>query len=229
MRNHVLGALLALFATLPAGAIGNRTALLNVQQECAAVGDIAYGAGQRWASCSVSRGRWVATIDLIDMYQAQYCLGTGQGESCEARALLLFGNRAYTPAAELLIQRIDAGDIDYDDPLVVKNEYGRLLALSARLPDGARSVSYFLWQGQRGKREGQWVAIDAQSWRKDLARKLPPGTVASEQPWPDIDTMSAQARLFSKEGAQPSAAYVELGLVGKRFVVKKIAVSESPE
>jgi hypothetical protein len=204
-------------------AIGDMTALLNVQEECSQVGDISFGPGQRWASCQVTRGRWVSTIDLVDMYQAQYCLGGSPG-NCEQKALLLFGNRAYTPMAKLMVQRLDPANTEYDDPLVIKNEYGRILTVSARLPDGSRSKQYYLWQA------GSWSPIDSQAWLKDLAKRLPAGSTASQVSLPDVDTMSAKA-MFSRPAkaaccaAKKGVATVELGLRQGRFLLKKIAIA----
>ena len=216
----------ALLVSTPAHSIGSMTALMNIQEECAQVGDISFGENRRWADCQVTRGRWVATIDIIDMYQAQYCLGSNQG-ICDQRALLLFGNRAYTPAAQLLIQRIDPSNIEYDDPLVVKNDYGRILTVSARLPDGEKSGSYYLWK------TGQWVPIEAQSWFKELAKKLPSGVLAKHGSLPDVDTMSAKVNLHRKGDAgccsSAGIANVELGLTKNRFTLKTFSINKTVE
>ena len=226
MRNAFAGLFFSALVSTPVHAIGDLTALSIVQEDCAQVGDIAFGANQRWADCQVTRARWVATIDLVDMYQAQYCLGSGAG-ACDQRALLVFGNRAYTPTARLLVQRVDPGASEYEDPLVVKNDYGRILTVSARLPGGVKSSNYFLWQ------DGQWAPIDTQAWLQDLAKRLPPGVKARQGALPDVDTMSAKASLFRKGDADccPSAgeANVELGLENRRFALKKLNVGKVPE
>ena len=226
MRCTVAGLLLALLVSTPVHAIGNMTALSVVQEDCAQVGDISFGENRRWADCQVTRGRWVATIDLIDMYQAQYCLGNGQA-TCNQRALLVFGNRAYTPNAQLLVQRIDPEGTRYDDPLVVTNEYGRILTISAHLPDGSTSGNYYFWQA------GQWLPIDTQAWLKDLAKRLPAGVRARKEILPDVDTMSASVRLYRKGDedccASAGVANVELGLAKRRFSLRKLNVSKTAE
>ena len=214
--------LVALLTSSPVHAIGDTTALLNLQEECAQVGDISFGSSGRWADCQVTRGRWISTIDLIDMYQTQYCLGSGQG-TCEQRALLLFGNRAYTPGAKLLFQRIDPATVTYDDPLVVKNDYGYLLTVSTRLADGDQSNNYFLWQAR------QWIPVNSQGWLKDLAKRLPAGVAARKGGWPSMDTMSAKVRLYHKGEADCCAsagvANVELRLTQKRLSLTKVTFS----
>src|SRR5512133_776147 len=108
MRIAFAGLLIAAVVSSPVHAGGNVTKFEGVQEHCVQVGKIKFGAKARWANCSVTRGRWVATLDFIDMYQAQYCLGKVAGV-CEQRAQVLFGNRAYTPKAKMMLQRIDPG------------------------------------------------------------------------------------------------------------------------
>lgn len=221
MRRIVAGLIALLWFSTPVMAIGTMTALLNVQEECAQIGDISFGEKMRWDECRVTRGRWVSTIDIIDMYQAQYCLASGQ-DSCAQRALLLFGNRAYTPVAHLLIQRIDPGKTEYVDPLVVKNEYGYILTISARLPDGEASNSYYRWKS------GQWVTINSLAWLHELDKKLPKGVVAKMENLPDVNSMSATARLYRKGDSDCCSSIgmvnVELGLANDRFAIKAFKV-----
>jgi len=216
MRRLLVSLIVSLWFSTPAMSIGSMTSLMNVQEECAQIGDISFGENQRWKDCRVTRGRWVSTIDITDMYQAQYCLGNGL-DSCDHRALLLFGNRAYTPVARLLVQRIDSGETVYEDPLVVKNEYGRILTISARLPDGDRSNDYYMWKS------GQWIAINAQAWLHDLEKRLP-GVVAKIESLPDVDSMSAKARIYCKGDSRSCSSTrtvnVELGVVKNRFTIK---------
>jgi hypothetical protein len=140
----------------------------------------------------------VATLDFIDMYQAQYCLGKGAGE-CDQQAFTLFGNRAYTPNAKVMLQRIDPGATKYDDPVVIQTKYGDILALAAHLPDGSESKRYYRWQS------GQWKPVKARGWLRDLAKHLPKGEVINAVAgWPNFDSMSAQATLYRAGGAGTS-------------------------
>lgn len=225
MRSVFAGLFLAMLVSMPVHAVGDLTALSMVQETCAQVGDISFGEQGRWADCRITRGRWVATIDLTDLYQAQYCLGGADGK-CEQRALLIFGNRAYTPVARLLVQRIDSGASVYDDPVVVKNSLGRFMTLSAHLPDGASSSTHYQWQ------DGRWLPIDTKAWQRDLARQLPAGITARQGGVIDFDTdpMSAQARLYREGDADccPSAgvARMELGLASLRFGLKTLRIGK---
>lgn len=189
---------------------GDDTADLSIiQQACVPVGDIAFGKDQAWSDCHVTKGHWVATIGLTDMYQAQYCLGNGK-ETCDQRALVLFGNRAYTPKAKLLVQHIDPGSTNYEDPIVILNEYGRILIIVTHSTDGDMSTNYYLWQADK------WVLLDTKKWLEELSRRLPHGVSARKGGLPNIDTMSAQVSLYRNTDGDccPSAgiANVQLGL-----------------
>jgi hypothetical protein len=226
MRASFFALLVALLAAPPVHAIGDTTALSVVQEDCAQVGAIAFGENQPWTDCRVTRARWVSTIELTDMYQAQYCLASAQ-DACAQRALLVFGNRAYTPTAQLMLQRIDPPATVYDDPQVVNNRFGRILTVTAHLADGSTSSHFYLWRGSR------WVPIDAQSWRKELARRLPSGVVVVSAGQPDVDSMSVPVTLFCKHDvahcASDGGASVELALVGERFAARRLQHAQAAQ
>jgi hypothetical protein len=212
----------AIFSTC-VHAASDSAELSLIQQECVQVGDITFGAGQAWSDCHVTKGRWVATIGLIDMYQAQYCLGNGK-EACDQRALVLFGNRAYTPKAKLLVQRIDSGSARYDDPIVIMSDYGRIMVVSANFSDGSVSNNYYLWQTDK------WVLIDSQKWLQELSRRLPDGIAARKGGLLDVDTMSSQVSLYRNADGDccPSAgvANVQLGLLKERLFLKSVSMTD---
>ena len=52
---------------------------------------------------------------------------------------------------------------------MVQTKYGDILTLSARLPDGSESKSYYRWQS------GRWKPVEARGWLRELARQLPKG------------------------------------------------------
>ena len=210
--------------SLPVHAREAVTKFEGVQERCVQVGKIKFGPNAKWSECRVTKGRWVATLDFIDMYQAQYCLGKGDGE-CEARALLVFGNRAYTPDARLMLQRIDPGAAQYEDPMLVQTPYGDILTLSARLPGGGEIKTYYRWKSRR------WIPVEARGWLRDLARKLPKGETIKAEAWPDTDSMTAQATLASAGGAGASdkVAKVELGIAKDRFIVKKVTLGQKAD
>jgi hypothetical protein len=161
--------ILVLLALTVSNAFANeaQTALPPVQTQCVQTDTIHFGARARWKSCEVTRGRWFVTLDLVDQYQAQYCLGQ-RGQPCQRRALLLFANRAYTSKADVLLQRLDAGDTDYDDPQVVNTEYGDIMQLVSRRPGQAEVRRYYRWQA------GQWAALAGADWQRKLETVFPP-------------------------------------------------------
>ncbi len=210
--------------SMPVHARGDVTDFEGVQERCVQVGKIKFGANSRYSDCTVTHGRWFATLDILDMYQAQYCLGNGDGV-CEQRAFLVFANRAYTPKAKLLLQRIDPGAAEYDDPLVVQTKYGDILTLTARFADGRMSKSYYRWHS------GRWIAIEARGWLRELSKRLPKGETIKAEAWPDADSMRAQATLQSADGsgAGDKVAEVELAVANDRFTVKQVSLGPKPE
>lgn len=214
---------IAIVCSVPVHA-GDQTAFPLSNEQCAAVGDITLGANGRWAHCLVTQNRWFATLDDLDLYQSQYCLGNKVG-ACEKRALLLFANRAYTSKAKLLLQRIDSGATTYDDPMTVNTGDRVIMLLSAHHKGGADNNSYYYWQA------GRWLPIEAQAWQRQLPKYLPKEVVVRTKPLPDIGTMSAQANLYRAKDADccPSGgvADVDLILTQGRFSVKSVKISPS--
>ena len=224
MRIALAGLLFAAVVSSPAYARSDVVKFDGLQMHCVQAGKIKFGPNAKFSECSVTRGRWVATLDFIDMYQAQYCLGKVAGE-CDQRAFTLFGNRAYTPNATVMLQRIDPAGTEYDDPRLVQTKYGDILTLSARLPDGSESKNYYRWQS------GKWVPVESRAWLRELARQLPKGeAINAAAVWPDADSMSAQAKLYRAGGAaSDKAAKVELAVSKDRFTVKKVTLTQSTD
>ncbi len=179
-----------------------------VQNECKQVGGIKFGANAQWENCHVTRGRWVATIDFLDIYQAQYCLGSTP-ESCQQRAQVLFANRAYTPHATVLLVRLDEAGTSYADPLIVNSDNDSVMGMTSHNAAGAVTTQYYVW------RTGHWVAMDAQHWQHDLQALLPKGTSAREvSVLPDLESMSAEVKLFRSSDADccPSGGIANIAL-----------------
>jgi len=212
MRRLFAGLFLLIIAATPAHAAGDVVAFSSVLDDCVQVGGVRFGKGERWAKCEITRLRWASTIGLADIHQAQYCLGGDDG-SCSERALLLFANRAYTPVAHLLLQRVDPASTEYDDPLVVKNRYGYILTLVTRHGDGRASRDYYLW------RDEGWQPIDTQGWRRELGRRLPRGVSAVGEGEFDPGTMSANVDLTSG-----GVATIEMKLQRQRLTIGKLAL-----
>ena len=194
----------------------------GIQKECRQVGAITFGANAKWAYCHVTRGRWVATIDFLDLYQAQYCLGNTPN-SCEQTAQVVFANRAYTPDATVLLLRLDEAGTQYIEPLVVSSDDDSVMSMASRSAAGNISTQYFVW------RDNRWLAIDAQHWQHDLQAQLPNGTSTRNfSAWPNLENMRAEVKLFNPKDADccPSGgvANVEIGLKTNQFIVKNLTI-----
>ena len=181
-----------------------------VQYECKQVGGIKFGANAQWENCHVTRGRWVATIDFLDIYQAQYCLGSTP-DGCQQRAQVLFANRAYTPDATVLLVRLDEAGTSYTDPLIVTSDDNSVMSMTSHNVDSIVATQYYVW------RTDHWAAMDTQHWQHNLQALLPKGTSTREvSALPDLESMSAEVKLFKSNDADccPSGgtANVTLGL-----------------
>jgi hypothetical protein len=218
MRTAFAILLISTAVSLPVHAGGKALKFDGVQERCVQTDKVKFGANQRWAECTVTKGRWFVTLDFIDMYQAQYCLGKGDG-SCDQRAFMIFSNRAYKPDAHLMMQRLDPGAAEYEEPQVVQTKYGTIMTLSARYPDGRESRNYYRWESER------WSAVDASRWLRELTKKLPKGETVTADVWPDADSMHAQAKL----AASGKVADIELGIVNDRFTVRKVTLAQNAD
>ena len=194
----------------------------GVQRECRQVGGIRFGANAKWANCHVTRGRWVATIGILDLYQAQYCLGNTL-KSCDQTAQVIFANRAYTPDATVLLVRLDEAGTRYIDPLVVNSDDDSVMSMDSRNAAGIMATQYYVWRADR------WLAIDAQHWQHDLQARLPKGTSSRNlSASPDLENMRAEVKLFNTQDADccPSGgvAKVVIGLQTNQFIVKNLTI-----
>lgn len=204
----------------------------GVQHECKQVSGISFGANGHWASCHVTRGRWVATIDFLDLYQAQYCLGNAP-ESCEQTAQVIFANRAYTPDAAVLLVRLDEAGTSYTDPLVVNSDNDSVMGMTSQNAAGLVSTQYFVWS------TNHWLKMDAQNWQHDLQALLPKSsTMRNTSARPDLETMSAKVPLFNAQDADccPSGGVAKItlslntaslatsGLTTRQFIVKNVTI-----
>jgi hypothetical protein len=219
---------LLLAAIVPASVYAKDLAAFSlIQQECVRVGDITFGPGGRWPYCRITQARWFTTIvkDNLDFYQVQYCLAK-QADGCDERALVLFSNRAYKPVARLVMARIDRAGTEYDNPQVVKNAYGYVMVVSAHAGGGAmKSTDFYLWQNP------DWKPIDARSWLKDLAKRIPKGTSIRKGVSPNVETMTADAPLYRQSDGDccPNGGNAHIGLAIEkgRFVVKSVTMDSA--
>jgi hypothetical protein len=163
----------------------------GVQEHCVQVGEIKFGPDAHWKNCHIARARWVSTIDLIDMYQTQYCLGNDE-QSCDQHAWVLFANRAYTKDAKALIVRLDPSTTVYKDPLVIAIGDDHLMSMTSFSTDGIQSTNYYMWHMDH------WMPQDAQTWLPELVKKLPKGTAIRQTVLPDLESMIANVNLTIK-------------------------------
>ena len=202
----------------------------TVQYECRQVGGIKFGANAQWQNCHVTRGRWVATIDFLDIYQAQYCLGSTP-DACQQRAQVLFANRAYTPDATVLLVRLDEAGTSYTDPLIVNSGDDSVMSMATHNAAGVVASQYYVW------RRNHWAAMDAQHWQYNLQTLLPKGTSTRKvSTLPDLESMSAEVKLFKSndDDCCPSGgtANIALGLASglgsndekAQFTVKQVNI-----
>ena len=201
---------------------GDQTAFPLSNEQCATVGDITLGAKGRWTHCKVIKNGWYATIDDLDLYQSQYCLGNKAGV-CKQHAQLLFANRAYTSKAKLLLQQVDSASTAYDDPMTVNTGHGVIMMLAKHIGSVTRST-YYYWQAN------QWLPIETQVWQRQLPQYLPKNVVLRAKPSLDIGTMSASAKLYRVSDANccPSGGVAEVNLIlsqGK-FAVKSVEITK---
>jgi hypothetical protein len=221
MRTAFVSLIMAtLAASFAAHADSNVTAFPLSDEACVAVGEVTLGANGRWAHCQVTRNGWFATIDNLDLYQTQYCLGSKAGK-CEQKALTLFSNIAYTPKAKLLLQRVDSGATAYDDPMTVNTENGVIMTLAKRI-GSVSSSTYYYWQAN------QWLPIEAQLWQRQVKRYFPKNVVLRAKPSLDIGSMRADAKLYRAGDADccPSGGVAEIDLILSkgRFSVKNVEI-----
>ena len=166
MHPHLISylSLLLAFSLSPAWAEDQRTDFPLSHDRCIAIGQISLGPQGAWSHCRVVKTGWFATIHPLDLYQTQYCLGRTAG-SCEQTALLMFANRAYQPDARLLLQRLEPGYRDFDDPYLLHSANGVSMRLTMRSAGNKITKHYYVWQNER------WLPLATGSWQDKAARR----------------------------------------------------------
>lgn len=158
----VLGGLAATGAPQAADAV---VRFADLQTDCVAAGSVRFGPGSRWPACRLTGSRWFATLGDLDFYEAEYCLGGDDG--CARRAQVIYANKAYTPEARVLLQRLDPGNAEYAAPLVLSGAEGTHLVLKVAVPGAAAQRHYYRWQQSR------WTPVSPGRRLRDLAVSLP--------------------------------------------------------
>lgn len=182
----------AMLATGSAHAAGNAVEFDRIQNECVQVAGLEYGQGRRWAACSLQRARFVATIGLYDMYEAEYCLGRS-ATRCDNVAQVMFSNRAYKAEAVPVLQRLDPAGTRYEDSLVVDSASPNLLAIGSRRGSKIER-RYYHWQANG------WQPVAAGGWTGELSAHLPAGTRVLRAGTPEPTTLTSVLRLAGPDG-----------------------------
>lgn len=187
--------------------------------------------------CRVTDFGAIGSVQGKTYYYALYCLvphfAPGE-ERCvsptlsvayQQGGLALFVQEGSSGSAQLMLERANSefGMFLYERPRIVRNSTGTMLYVPIELAGAGHGnmSEYFVLDQQRG-----WRQLDAQSWLKDLASRLPPGREIWKGVWPDLETMEATAGLYRPGDGNccPSggSARIELGIDGDRFVVKRL-------
>jgi hypothetical protein len=216
----------ALLALLPWGARAGQGEVVkfnDIFHDCQKVGEVRFGAGERWASCRVLHFGFVATIGIDDMYYTEYCLQDAR-KQCGAKAMVVYRNRAKHPDAVAEIVSVDPRNTRYETPMMFGEDGADMMVLGSRKP-GARGAQRRYLQ----YRAGAWQAMDTRSWQGDLVQYLPAGTTArlnAGASAPDPQTLSLRAPLFHA-GSQAGSAEILLKVADGRLAISNVTWREA--
>lgn len=150
-----------------------------------------------------------------------------------ARGLGIFVQEKSSKQAKLYLERgdTDLGLYIYEKPVIMKNSFGTIMHVPIRL-DGTgngNESEYYI----RNENKREWRVLDSNSWIEDLRRRLPSGLSIHTGIWPDVQTMTAEARLYREGDANfcPSGgtAIVKLTLTHGRFSIKFVEFRKDHE
>lgn len=216
----------ALLAMLPWGARagqGDVVKFNDLFHDCQQVGEVRFGAGERWASCRVLHYGFVATLGIDDMFYTEYCLQDAH-QQCRARAMVVYRNRAKHPDAVAEIISVDSRGTRYDIPMMVGEDGADMMVLGVRKPGQRAAQRRYLQY-----RAGAWQAMDTRSWQGDLAQYLPAGTTArlnAGASAPDPQTLSLRAPLWHA-GSRAGSADILLKVADGRLAIATVTWGEA--
>jgi len=192
--------------------------------------------------CRVSEFAEFGSIDGKTYYYALYCLipnlapgkGTCNDDSFNARyyrerGLAIFVGDASNDHASLLFERVEGeiGSLRYSQPQIIKPAAGILLYLPIAIEGNANENAreYFLRDG------GAWAPVEAVEWFQDLLRRIPAGLEIRKGVWPNLQTMTAVARLYrsADDNASPTGgtARIALAIRSRHFVITSLVIEEA--
>src|SRR5687768_5895998 len=181
----------------------------TIRERCITFTEISRGSGtDGYRDCRVSRFGELGTVDGETYYYAIYCLIPAASDAdsgkCgddsfsaqyhRARGLAVFARATSERDVRLIFERVsgDLGMYAYREPVMAPSAVGTLLQLAIAF-DGTGNYNaseYFVREEQR------WERIDAETWLKELAGRLPPGTSVWKGVWPYLNTLRAEAGLY---------------------------------
>ncbi len=214
--------LLALFPLGARAAQGEVVKYDDLFHDCQQVGDIRFGAGERWASCRVLHHGFVATIGIDDLFYTEYCLQDAR-KQCAAKALVVYRNRAKHPDAVAEIVRVDPRGTRYDLPVMFGEDGADMMVLGIHKPGERVAQRRYLQH-----HAGAWHDMDIRSWQVELKQLLPPGTEArlpAAARAPDPQTLALQAPLF-RAGKRVGSADVALKVADGRLAIAAVTWAE---
>ena len=211
--------LLALFPLGARAAQGEVVKYDDLFHDCQQVGDIRFGAGERWASCRVLHHGFVATIGIDDLFYTEYCLQDAR-KHCGAKALVVYRNRAKHPDAVAEIVSIDPRGTHYDLPMMVGEDGEDMMVLGSRKPGERVARRRYLQH-----HAGAWHDMDIRSWQAELAQHLPADVTArlnASADTPDPQTLALRASLF-RAGTRVGAADIALKVADGRLAIAAVS------
>ncbi len=223
MRRAILAAACTAALAMPAAA-GAEVPFARIQEACVRTDALAFGPGERWTACRLTRAGFVGTIGLLDFYYATWCL-VARGEHCDRVALVVFANRAYGEEATLQFHRVDPVGTRYAHVMMVGGDASHAVVVSARQPNGGVERSYHAWAGAR------WHAVDVAEWRASLAAALRarlPADLRAQLPrevLPEPERMALAVPLRRvRDGAPAGIAEVVVRVDGARLAVGEVDI-----
>lgn len=214
-----LAVLLTLLPLSVGAAQGGAVKFDDLFHDCQQVGDIRFGAGERWASCRVLHHGFVATIGIDDLFYTEYCLQDVR-KQCGAKAMVVYRNRAKHPDAVAEIVSIDPRGTRYDLPMMIGEDGADMMVLGSRKPGERVAQRRYLQH-----HAGTWHEMDIRSWQAELTQHLPAGVTArlnASANTPDPQTLALRAPLF-RAGTRVGAADIALKVADGRLAIAAVS------